>query len=114
MVLWENNKEKLLDLGNQLQFFFENELQLVLKPFCLNKTEKGLPFLGYVLTKHSLHLNKRSRKRFRKKIVLYESNRKNNKWTEIEYQKHMLPLLAFTQKADSYHFRKKIVQHYDF
>lgn len=114
MVLWENDKEKLLDLGKQLKLFFKNELQLVLKPFCLNKTEKGLPFLGYVLTKQSLHLNKRSRKRFRKKIVLYESNRENETWTEGEYQKHILPLLAFTKKADSYHFRKKIMQHHDF
>lgn len=114
MVLWENDKEKLLNLGNQLQQFFIDELQLVLKPFCLNKTEKGLPFLGYVLTKQSLHLNKRSRKRFRRKIVLYESYRKNATWTEAAYQQHMLPLLAFAKKADSYHFRKKIVQQYDF
>ena len=49
MVIWSNDKNMLLKIGNEFQSFIESELSLSLKPFCLNSTDRGLPFLGYLL-----------------------------------------------------------------
>ena len=51
MVLWHHNKEELLAIGYSFQELIARELLLELKPFCLNETRKGLPFLGYLLYK---------------------------------------------------------------
>lgn len=110
MVLWDNDKERLLETGHRLDTFLSEKLEMQLKPFCLNEAERGLSFLGYVLTPNHIRLNKRSRKRFRLKLKEYEYNRENEIWTEQEYHRHTLPLLAFAQKADSYHFRKKCIE----
>ena len=110
MVLWHHDLKQLLDAGKQLATFFETKLQLTLKPFCLNHTHKGLPFLGYVISPQHIHLNKRSRKRFKSKLVIYETNRIQKIWNEATYQRHILPLLAFTKKADSFLFRQKILK----
>jgi RNA-directed DNA polymerase len=105
MVIWDNDKAALLDKGNSLQFFINQHLKLELKPFCLNKTTFGLPFLGYVVYQHKLHLNRTSKKRFRQKVHQYQDYFDTEEWTEKEYQKRILPLLAFAQKADSKNFR---------
>lgn len=105
MVLWDDNKDKLLDIGNQFAHYIANHLKLELKPFCLNKTHYGLPFLGYVVYKDVLRLNTNSKKRFKRKLSTYNDKLVSSTWTEREYQSRILPLLAFTQKADSKLFR---------
>lgn len=109
MVLWGNDKSVLIEKGKQLEQFLDEKLQLNLKIFCVNKTEFGLSFLGYVLFKNKIHLNKNSRKRFRTKLKEYEQQLKQNKWTQSDYQKHLLPLLAFARKAESSLFRKQCI-----
>jgi len=73
----------------------------------LNSSEKGLPFLGYVLFENEIRLNKNSKKRF-----LFKSKRYNNLvnrgiWRQEEFAKHVTPLIAFTQYANTHQFRLK-------
>jgi retron-type reverse transcriptase len=105
MVIWDNDKETLLDIGNQFAHYITNQLQLELKPFCLNKTHFGLPFLGYVVYQDNLRLNTNSKQRFKRKLSTYHEKLASSKWTEKEFQRRVLPLLAFTQKAESKPFR---------
>ena len=65
MVIWSNDKNTLLKIGNEFQSFIESELSLTLKPFCLNSTDNGLPFLGYMLFPKTVLLNNSSRKRLK-------------------------------------------------
>jgi hypothetical protein len=109
MVLWSNNKEKLLEIGHKFKQFLLKELDLKIKPFCLNKTNKGLPFLGYLIFPETIKLAQRSRKRFINKLKLYEKKLEKGKWNQQEYQNHILPLIAFTEHADSKNYRKKIL-----
>jgi RNA-directed DNA polymerase len=109
MVMWGNDKTILIEKGKLLEQFLNEKLQLKLKIFCVNKTRFGLSFLGYVLFKNKIHLNKNSRKRFVTKLKEYEQQLKQNNWSQTDYQKHLLPLLAFTQKADSSAYRKKCI-----
>lgn len=109
MVFWGNDKEALLDLANKFSEFINTTLKLTLKPYCINSLEKGLPFLGYVLSKNNIRLNKNSKKRFTRKMKLYHSNIENEKWTQTQYSRHVLPLIAFTQHANSINFRRKML-----
>lgn len=113
MVLWHKDKKQLLEIGQAFRQFISATLDLQLKPFCLNKPSAGLPFLGYVVFPHKMHLNKNSRKRFRRKLNEYELKLNNGKWNEQEYQRHIFPLLAFAKKADSFHFRKNILNSFN-
>lgn len=109
LVLWHDRKEVLLNAGLSLQQYAETKLKLTLKPFCLNQSSRGLPFLGYLLYPDQTRLAHRSRIRFIKKNGIYENNLKFGLWTQPEYQNHVLPLIAFTEHANAKEFRKRII-----
>jgi RNA-directed DNA polymerase len=109
MVLWSENKNELLHAGKQLDAYMTEELKLQLKPFCLNTSNRGLPYLGYLIGKNHIHLNQRSRHRLRVKMLTYESLRIDGVWQEGEYHRRITPLLAFAEKADSRKLREKII-----
>jgi len=107
MVIWGNDKNWLLKIGYAFQSFIESELSLFLKPFCLNSTDKGLPFLGYFLFPARIMLNKNSRKRFKYKLIHYSGKLQRDEWSQLEYQAHILPLIAFTKHANTFNLRRK-------
>ncbi len=107
MVLWNSERNALLEKRNDFVNFINQNLGLQVKPDCLNSSEKGLPFLGYVLFENEIRLNKNSKKRF-----LFKSKRYNNLvnrgiWRQEEFAKHVTPLIAFTQYANTHQFRLK-------
>jgi hypothetical protein len=57
----------------------------------------------------NIRLGYRSRSRFIKKLNIYENNLKEEIWTQNEYQRHVLPLISFTEHANAKEFRKKII-----
>jgi RNA-directed DNA polymerase len=109
MVLWHNDKDKILEAGRLFEQYINEELGLVLKPLCLHETYRGVPFLGYIIYPNKIRLSHRSRFRFIQKLKKYEANLKNEDWTQEEYQRCILPLLAFVSHADSVGFRRKII-----
>ncbi len=108
MVLWYNDKEELLAMGYRFQEFIASELLLVLKPFCLNETRKGLPFLGYLLYKDQVRLAPRSKKRFIATSLRYDAKLKTGLWSQKEFANHAMPLVAFTEYANAREFRKNV------
>ena len=109
MALWHNDKDILLHAGLRLKQYAADELQLSLKPFCLNRRSHGLPFLGYLVYPDQIRLAHRSRNRFIKKLGRYEQMLTSEMWTQKEYQQHVSPLIAFTEHANAKGFRKKIM-----
>jgi RNA-directed DNA polymerase len=109
MVLWHDDKEALLEAGSRFQQYIETRLQLQLKPICLNKNTAGLPFLGYLLYPDRTRLAQRSRKRFIQKSVEYARLLEEGDWSQKDYQRHIVPLTAFTLHADAKAFRQKIL-----
>ena len=107
MVIWADNKNSLLNIGIDYQKFVESELSLTLKPFCLNSTDKGLPFLGYLLFPSTVLLNNRSCKRFKTKMKRYTYKLSHEEWNQNEYQAHVLPLIAFVKHANTFRLRTK-------
>jgi hypothetical protein len=112
LVLWHDNKEILINAGFGLKQYSQRELSLTLKPFCLNRNSHGLPFLGYLVYPGKTRLAHRSRTRFIKKLRIYENNLISGKWTQEEYQNHVLPLIAFTEHANAGEFRKKVMANF--
>jgi len=112
MVLFDNDKERLLETVKQFEQFIQKELKLELKPVCLNSNTNGLPFLGYLVYDNKIMLAKRSRQRFISKLKRYKYLLKTEQYSQSDYQKHILPLVAFTNYADSKGFRRSVIKKY--
>lgn len=110
MVLWHNEKAKLKEAGQQLEGFLKKELHLDLKPWCMNKTIHGLNFVGYKIFRDRTLLNNRSKRRFQKKMKAYWGNLKTGKWDQADYQRHVLPLLAFVDHATTASLKISILE----
>lgn len=110
MVLWHNNKAELLRIAGGLTSFIGERLRMTLKPSCINSTDKGLSFLGYVLFPGRVRLNRNSKKRFRCKMNSYDVKLNTGEWSQAEYALHVQPLVAFTRFADARGFRRISVQ----
>ncbi|MFT6321397.1 MAG: retron-type reverse transcriptase [Granulosicoccus sp.] len=110
MVLWHHDKEKLIEAGTEIKNFLKVELELNLKIFFLNKNTHGLAFIGYRLFCNCTKLSIRSKKRFKEKMSLYYDKLEKGDWTEEDFQRHVLPLIAFTRYASAVNFRKKILE----
>ena len=108
MVLWGNDRNRLLDTGRRFQHKAAELLQLPLKPFCFNRSSKGMPFLGYLLFPDSLRLSHHSRKRFMMKSGIYAGKLLSGQWSQKAYANHVMPLEAFAEHADSQELRKNV------
>ncbi len=112
MILWSNNKQDLLETQSKIVLFLQEKLQLQLKINYLNKSQHGLPFIGYRLFPNKVLLNTRSKKRFKQKMKKYYYYLKNNYFSQADYQQHLEPLIAFTQYADAKAYRQHIISRY--
>lgn len=108
MVLWHDSRKELVHIAGQLYSYVEKELGLSLKPVCMNSSSLGVPFLGYVLFPGKVRLNRRSKKRFERKMMLYASRAERGEWTQQEYVRHVEPLIAFTRYADTLALRRAV------
>lgn len=106
MLLFHDDRSELVRISKEFAAYIEVFLCLRLKTPCINSTDKGVPFLGYVLFPESVRLNKNSKKRYKKKMRIYESKLTAGEWTETDYARHITPLVAFTRYADATCFRR--------
>ncbi|MCC6414023.1 MAG: RNA-directed DNA polymerase [Saprospiraceae bacterium] len=108
MVLWHNDKASLLEAKHRIEVFVMESLHCFLKPEQLNQSALGLPFLGYNVFPQTIRLTQQSKQRFIWKMFQMEEKYHNGTWNDDESSRHALPLIAFTQHADSLPFRKKL------
>ncbi|MFN0215205.1 MAG: reverse transcriptase domain-containing protein [Saprospiraceae bacterium] len=109
MVLWSNEKTRLQNALEWIGAFVEDHLECELKPAQLNSTKQGLPFLGYTVKPYHTRLLGQSKRRFVRKFRNAEAMLDSGDWDQATYQRHLLPLLAFTQHADTTGFRRKVL-----
>jgi RNA-directed DNA polymerase len=110
MVLWSDDKNEINNFGKRINDYMNTHLKLLLKPFCLNKSSKGLPFLGFLIFPTMIKLNRNSKNRFYNKLKTYEKNLTEGFWNQNDYQRYILPLISFIKYADSAGFRTKCMQ----
>ena len=109
MILWHSDQSTLRSAQAAVENFVQHQLLCGLKPALLNRTQQGLPFLGYKILPYHVRLLRNSKMRFLRKIALVEGHYHAGDWTEQACQQHALPLIAFTQHADATTFRKNVL-----
>lgn len=109
MVLWHQDKTALKGALSAIESFVHEKLQCELKPPALQRTRNGLPFLGYHIFPYHIRLTQQSKQRFIKKMTLIDERYHSGEWDEAKCRRHVLPLIDFTRKADTYLFRKNVL-----
>ena len=112
MLLFGNTPEQVREYVRKVSAFVTEQLLLILKPPVLGPTRSGVSFLGYSLYPHKILLNRRSKIRFKRKIHEYTRLYLSGQWDDNRYKQHMIPLLAFTQKAYTRRLRLALCRQY--
>lgn len=112
-VVWGETAAELREVWRQVERFLTTELKLELKSnVMLNRTERGMDFLGYRIFPDDLRLARRSKRRFATKFRAYEREHEEGVWTELELQQRMTALIAFTLPCRSRGFRRNVMQRF--
>ena len=108
--VWADDSRDLKRLESDISNFLHKRLHLGFKeaPY-INRTRHGMDFLGCRVFPGYSVLNRRSRYRFRKKLRYLHMRTINGKLNESELQQRLQPLTAFTLQAESWHYRKHIL-----
>jgi len=109
-VIWQNDKQEIIETGNKIEQFVTNKLALNLKYKKLNTTAHGLSFLSYRLFPQKIILTQKAKKRFKTKIKTYNYKLKTAEWSQKEFAIHSTALTSFTQYAYAKEFRNTIIQ----
>ncbi len=113
MLLWGESSKGLKQKLDHCRTFLDDSLQLQIKPSPqINRTAHGVDFLGCRVLRDHVTLNRRSRVRFRQKMVRLERQYLEGKISERELQQRCTALVAFTRAAgaSSWHFRRAVLQ----
>lgn len=110
MLLWHDDKDALVAGGHALRDLADRDLRLELKPFCLNRTSKGVSFLGYRVFPWVTRLTRRSRTRYAAKLEHCYESLASGEWTQGECADHVAALVAFTEHAQARGFRRKVLE----
>ena len=112
-VLFRESSDILKGDLNEIQEYLNINLKLSLKPgIQLNRSKKGLPFLGYRVFPQKVLLLPLSKKRFIKKLIKYESKYEHGIWTEEKLAKHVTAMIAFIDHADAKGFQRNTIQRF--
>ncbi|AMV71434.1 RNA-directed DNA polymerase [Desulfuromonas carbonis] len=109
-VLFAADRETLRTELAAIETFIRDHLGLELKEnIQLNRVAHGLPFLGFRLYPHTVRLAPRSRERFARRLVEYETFFAAGSWNEAELACHVGPLVEFTRVASAASFRRQVL-----
>jgi RNA-directed DNA polymerase len=109
MLLFAADKSQLIVAAKTIKEYLKNEMQLQLKPICLNSTDRGVPFLGFLLTPQKILLAARSRQRFVAKYLEKCDLLDAGLLSQSQFGQQMLALSSFTSLADSKDFRNFVM-----
>ena len=109
MIFFSNDKLELIQKIQEFELFLQTKLNLELKTKTVNFIKYGFSFLGFRIFPNKIRLGKVAKRRFRQKLFLFRINLLKSKWNNIEYQKHLLPLLSFVKHADTFGLRSNYI-----
>ncbi len=110
-VVWCRDVQVLRDCMKRIQDFLHERLKLTLKEHSqLNRTRHGMDFLGCRLFPGRTALNRRSRRRYARKMTALGRQLKNGEISERRFQEQATSLTAFVMNADSEGFRRSVLR----
>jgi len=113
MALWAASKSELADALRRTDEFLRNDLRLTLKPTpYVNRVEHGMDFLGCRLYRGHMVLNRRSKRRFRRRLAWLERCHGSGLLSERQLQDRVTAMTAFTRTPGlcSWRFRQSVLQ----
>ena len=112
-VLWSDEKTVLKQYLAAICDFLAEELALDLKDnIQINRSVRGVPFLGYRVFPYCLALGPTARRRFAHKLRGYEQEWMDGNWSEAELARHMESLLSYVRFADTLALRRDVVRRF--
>jgi len=113
MVLWGNDRSHLREVAQKAVAFLNDVLDLGTKDeLRTGRCRRGIDFLGCRVKPDCVTLNRRSRRRFRHKLMALEDSYLDGELDEETLQQRATALLAFTQHegVSSWKFREHVLQ----
>ena len=104
VVMWGDNSAILLSQAQEYTNYVGQRLHLQLHPPVMNRTQMGMPFLGYVIKPHVLRLTQRSRLRYRKKVRQLTAMTEEGIVSQEQCRLSAQSLLSFVNKASVHLF----------
>ena len=109
ILLFDKGKLELAEKVHHYLSYLHECLSLESHEPVINKTLHGIPFLGYVVYGNGLRLNRRSKKRYHKKMKELTVGVNLGEITEGNYADHAQCLTAFVLKASTKGFREDVL-----
>lgn len=106
MLVFGDSKESVKRYVDAIENLLKDEYRLELKSPQITTTQLGVSFLGYRLNNKMVLLNARSKTRFKRKIINYTKLYMCEVWNDMQFRGHIVPLLAFVQKASTTSLRR--------
>lgn len=112
LVLWQEDREALAEVHGRCQEFAATHLALDLKPSEAQRTGMGIPFLGCRIWPTHVELNRRSKRRWRRRVRVLEQAERLGLLSESNLQQRLTSLTAFSMSAGakSWKFRRAVLQ----
>ena len=114
VAMWSDDRTRLKEMLGEIETFLRDELALELKPGAYsNRTRHGMDFLGCRVFRRHMTLSRKSRVRYRRKLMRLEREHLAGNLTEGELQQRATALTAFarTEGVSSWRFRRTLLQH---
>ena len=104
------NYEDLKKLKREVAIFVGEKLKLEIKHGgSLHRAREGVDFLGCRIYPGKIALNKRSVRRFERKLKIYTNELKMGALSREKFAKRTQALISFTDKTDALSLRRKII-----
>jgi hypothetical protein len=112
MVLWHSSREALVEMHGRCAEFASLQLELEFKPGAVQRTGVGVAFLGCRIWPTHVELNRRSKRRWRRRVRVLERAERLGLISESNLQQRLVTLTAFSQAAGakSWRFRNSVLQ----
>ena len=108
MLLFGTSHDDVAQYVREVECFVNEKLSLTIKQPQICNSKNGVVFLGYRIYANKILLNRRSKLRFIRRARQYRQNLDTGVWGEQTYFEHIIPLLAFVEKAYTRRFRQSM------
>ena len=109
MLVFSDKKNDLSNIYNNAVYYVDEKLKLTLKPMISDKTEKGVPFLGFLIKPYGIFLQNKTKRRYKTRIAEIEYKRKNGLFSELEAGYRVESVTAHLLLARSRNFRNNVL-----
>jgi len=110
-VVWDDDKGRLKAVKASVQSFLGDDLRLTLKDDVqINRSARGMPFLGCRVYPDRICLTPESKSRFARKLRRYDKELRNGTRDENDVARRVQALCAFVRFADSHGLRTHLMR----